>query len=189
VTAARIEERKADIAFVLDTLGDGGPGLEPLAGHIDLSRIGIMGHSNGGVAAAEACADPRIDACLNIDGQLAGGPFSARPDPVAPDKPFMYLTKESAIHPSLAALFEASGTGAFRVVVPAAAHDEFADPAMFRPRLLPTSNRADDAITVSRGLTAAFFDHTLRDAPVTVFSGLAAPTDIQIFVYPLVQSR
>jgi hypothetical protein len=32
----------------------------------------------------------------------------------------------------------------------------------------------------------AFFDHILRDAPITVFSRLAAPTDIQIFVYPLV---
>jgi alpha-beta hydrolase superfamily lysophospholipase len=186
VTPARIDERVADITFVLDMLADEAPGLEPLAGHMDLSRIGIMGHSNGGVAAAEACADPRIDACLNIDGQLAGGPFSARPDPVPPSKPFMYLTKESMLHPSLAALFEAAGTDTFRVVVPAAAHDEFADPAMFRPRLLPTATAAEDAITVSRGITVAFFDHALRDAPTTVFSGLAAPTDIQIFVYPLV---
>jgi dienelactone hydrolase len=186
VTPDRIDERVADIAFVLDSLADQAPGLERLAGRIDLSRIGIMGHSNGGVAAAEACADPRIDACLNIDGQLAGGPFSAGPDPVPPSKPFMYLTKESTIHPSLAALFEAAGTDTFRVVVPAAAHDEFADPAMFRPRLLPTATAADDTITVSRGLTVAFFDHALRDAPINVFSGLAAPTNIQIFVYPLV---
>lgn len=185
VTPSRIDERVADIAFVLDSLSNGATDLDLLAGRLDLTRIGIMGHSNGGVAAAEACADRRIDACLNIDGQLAGGPFSARTDPAAPTKPFMYLTKEAQLHPSLAALFEASDVDTFRVVVPGAAHDEFADPAMFRPRILPTATMADDVITVSRGLSLAFFDHTLRDAPVTVFSELAAPTDIQIYVYPL----
>jgi dienelactone hydrolase len=189
VTSSRIDQRVADIAFVLDTLAQGGPGLELLAGHLDLSRIGVMGHSNGGVAAAVACADIRIDACLNIDGQLAGGPFSAQPDPAAPTKPFMYLTKESALHPSLAALFETAGQDTFRVVLPGAAHDEFADPAMFRPRILPTATEADDVITVSRGVSRAFFDHTLRGAPVTVFSGLEAPTDIEIFVYPLISRR
>ncbi len=189
VTPARIDERVADIAFVLDTLTNGGDGLEDLAGHLDVTRIGIMGHSNGGVAAAEACGDHRIDSCLNIDGQLAGGPFSARPNPAAPTKPYMYLTKEVELHPTLAALFEASGVGTFRVVVPTAAHDDFTDVAMFRPRILPTSNGADDVITVSRQLSRAFFDHTLRDAPVSAFDGLAAPAEIRIFVYPLVSRR
>ena len=122
-------------------------------------------------------------------GSWRGGPFSARPDPVAPTKPFMYLTKETELHPTLAALFEAAGADTFRAVVPRAAHDEFADPATFRPRLLPISNMADDVITVTRGLSLAFFDHTLRSAPVTVFDGLAAPTDIQILVYPLIGRR
>ena len=69
---------------------------------LDLSRIGVIGHSNGGIAAAGACADARVDACANIDGQLAGGPFSARQDPSAPSKPFMFLTKEIELHPRLA---------------------------------------------------------------------------------------
>ena len=71
VTEARIDQRVADLAFVLDRLDAGAIGLGALAGHLDLSRIGVMGHSNGGVAAAQACLDSRIDACLNIDGQLA----------------------------------------------------------------------------------------------------------------------
>jgi dienelactone hydrolase len=183
ITPARIDERVADIAFVLDQLEDG-RSVGPLDGHLDLARIGVLGHSNGGVAAAQACADSRIDACLNIDGQLAGGPFSSRPNPSAPTKPFMYLTKETELHPSLAALFEA-GRDAIRAVVPEAAHDEFADAAMFRPRVLPTATTADEVTTVSRGLVGAFFDHTLRDGPLTAFRGLAAPTDIEIYVYPL----
>jgi len=187
ITPMRIDQRVADIGFVLDQLEDD-RSLGRLDGHLDLTRIGILGHSNGGVAAAQACADSRIDACLNIDGQLAGGPFSARPNPSAPTKPFMYLTKEAELHPSLAALFEAR-PDAIRAVVPQAAHDEFADPAMFRPRVLPTATTADAVITVSRGLVGAFFDHTLRDAPLTVFQGLAAPADIELFVYPLTPRR
>jgi dienelactone hydrolase len=187
VIPAKIDERVADIGFVLDRLAEDAGGLAPLAGHLDLDSIGVMGHSNGGIAAAQACADPRIDACLNIDGQLAGGPFSSRPEPSAPDKPFLYLTKERELHPALAALFEEGGRNTFRVVVPAASHDEFSDGPMFRPRVLPISVRADDVITVARGFSLAFFDHTLRDAPRERFGEVDAPTDVQVFVYPLVR--
>jgi dienelactone hydrolase len=186
VIPAKIDERVADFRFVLDRLDADAAGLPGLAGVLDLARIGVMGHSNGGVAAVEACGDARVAACLNIDGQLAGGPFSSRGDLAAPEKPFLFLTKETTLHPALAAVFEEAGHGAFRVVIPAAAHDEFADAPMFRPRLLPAVGTADDVITVARGFTLAFFEHTLRDAPREVFSGLSAPTDVQVYVYPLV---
>lgn len=187
VIPARIDERVADIGFVLDRLEQDAARLTPLAGRLDLDRVGVMGHSNGGIAAAEACFDPRIDSCLNIDGQLAGGPFSSRAEPSPPDKPFLYLTKETQLHPALAALFEEGGRDTFRVVVPAASHDAFTDGPMFRPRILPTSVIADDVITVTRGFSLAFFDHTLRDAPREVFGRVDAPTDVQVFVYPLVR--
>lgn len=86
-----------------------------------------------------------------MDGQLAGGPFSSRPEPVAPTKPFMFVTKEVELHPDLAALFEQGGRGVYRVVVPAASHGDFADGAMFEPRLLPISGTAEEVIAVARG--------------------------------------
>lgn len=58
---------------------------------------------------------------------------------------------------------------------------------MFRPRVLPTAVTADDVITVTRGFSLAFFDHTLRDAPREGFGQIDAPTDVQVFVYPLVR--
>ena len=185
VVPAKIDERIADIRFVLDRLETHAAGLAPLAGHLDLSRIGVIGHSNGGIAAAGACADARVDACANIDGQLAGGPFSARQDPSAPSKPFLFLTKEAEIHPRLAELFEAGGAGTFRVVIPAAAHDQFTDGAMFEPRVVPTASTADGVITIARGFSRAFFDHELRGAPRGVFGSVTAPLDVQVFVYPL----
>ena len=180
-----IEERVTDIAAVLDQLTGAAPGLEAIAARVDLTRVGVMGHSNGGVAAAMSCRDPRVVACANLDGQSAGGPFDVQPNPAAPSKPFLYLTKETELHPALGELFESAGSGTFRVVVPAAAHDQFADGASYRPRLLPIAGVADNVITVSRGFSLAFFEHTLRGAPLSVFSGVTAPTDVQVVVYPL----
>jgi hypothetical protein len=122
---------------------------------------------------------------MNIDGQLAGGPFSYDEQGGAPDQPFMYLTKESVIHPVLAERFEAGGAGTFRVVVPAAAHDQFGDGALFKPTFNPFSRTSDDVIEVARGFSRAFFDHALLGQPVRVLGKLAAPTDVFVNVYPL----
>jgi dienelactone hydrolase len=181
----RIEARVEDLGFVLDQLALDAAGIPQLAGHLDLTRIGVMGHSDGGITAAEVCDHSRVDACLNIDGQAAGGPFSVRAAPSAPTKPFLYLTKESELHPALASLFEQAGDGAFRVVIPAASHQSFTDGEMFRPRLTPLNNSADEVMTVARGFAVAFFDHVLRDAPRSVFGEVAAPTDVLVLVYPL----
>jgi len=186
---ARIDERVADIGFVLDRLERDAAGLEALAGHLDLARIGVMGHSNGGIAAAQACADARVDACVNLDGQLAGGPLSSRAELVAPTKPFMFVTKEVELHPDLATLFEQGGRGFYRVIIPAASHDHFADGPMFVPRLLPIPGTAEHVIAMARGFTLAFFDSELRGASASAFETVNAPTDVQVFVYPLVAAE
>lgn len=184
--AAKIDERVADIRFVLDRLAVDAAGLSALRGRLDLGRVAIAGHSNGGIAAAQACAtDVRLVACMNIDGQSAGGPFSSRPDPTAPTKPFLYLTKEEQLHPALAALFEKGGPDTYRVVVPAATHDKFADGPRFLPRLAPVDGDADAVLTIERGFARAFFDRVLHGAPQTVFRAVTAPTDVFVEVYPL----
>ncbi|HEY3455781.1 MAG TPA: hypothetical protein VGK64_14340 [Bryobacteraceae bacterium] len=46
--------------------------------HLNLSRIGVLGHSLGGKAAARLCQiDHRVKACLNEDGELFGIPFGS----------------------------------------------------------------------------------------------------------------
>jgi dienelactone hydrolase len=187
VTRARLAERGADIGFVLDRLTADGAGFAFLRQELDLERVAVIRHSNGGLAAVEMCDDPRVRACANIDGQGMAGPFGAGTDPAAPDKPFLFLTKETELHPVLAAAFEDGGTGAFRVVVPAAEHDAFTDGPRFRPRLLPLPGTAEAVMTVSRGFVLAFLDHALRDAPRTVFGEVDAPTDVYVSVYPLVR--
>lgn len=181
---ARVEERVADIRFVLDRLADldrGGPWV----GRLDLERVGIIGHSLGGIAAVEACkADARLRACANIDGQMAGGPLGARSDASAPSRPFMYLTKESFIHPVLERRLEQGAPGIVRVVVPEASHDQFADTALFRPAQ-PFDRTAERVMGVMRGFSLAFFEHALNGAPRSVFRGVDTTLDVYVNVYPL----
>ena len=65
--------RAADSHFVLDQLGrlsEVEP-ASPLVGHLDVQHTGIVGHSMGGAAAAQAVAEePRFLVGVNLDGVL-----------------------------------------------------------------------------------------------------------------------
>ena len=67
----------ADTKFALDEIQNLSQRRDtPFFGHLDLSRIGVYGHSLGGMAAARLCqTDSRIHACLNQDGEMFGIPF------------------------------------------------------------------------------------------------------------------
>jgi len=73
--------RAADTSFALDQLG-GLTQLEPrspLAGHLDLHHVGIVGHSLGGATAVQIMAgDPRFRVGVNLDGKLFGKEPDAR---------------------------------------------------------------------------------------------------------------
>ena len=76
--------RTADIVFTMNQVSD--LARQPnsvLRNRLDLSRIGVFGHSGGGQAAIRACqADARLRACLNQDGEMFGIPLgSAEPVP------------------------------------------------------------------------------------------------------------
>ena len=67
--------RAADVEFVIAELGrwQSSRAANPLAGRVDLSRIGILGHSFGGAVAAEVCLrNPSVRAGINMDGWMFG---------------------------------------------------------------------------------------------------------------------
>jgi hypothetical protein len=83
--------RTADIVFSLNqvSLLAKQPG-SVLRNRLDLSRIGVFGHSAGGQAAIRTCqVDARVRACLNQDGEMFGIPAgSTEPIPtVLPGRP------------------------------------------------------------------------------------------------------
>ncbi len=67
-TDERMEIWAADASFALDQLHALNRG-EDFEGKLDLDRVGVFGHSNGGKAAVVACMlDDRFKACVNLDG-------------------------------------------------------------------------------------------------------------------------
>jgi predicted dienelactone hydrolase len=81
--------RAADSRFVLDQFGRLAQ-LEPdspLAGHLDLQHVGIVGHSIGGATAVQVMAsDPRFKVGVDLDGKL----FGTEPD-ARLNRPFLWI--------------------------------------------------------------------------------------------------
>jgi predicted dienelactone hydrolase len=95
---ARIEVWTADTRFVLDQLLRYGktPHLRaPFAGRLDLQRIGIFGHSVGGMTAARVCElDARFHACMNQDSDYRGNPFMPISSAQNIKQPFLFFVSE-----------------------------------------------------------------------------------------------
>jgi dienelactone hydrolase len=184
--AAKVDERVADITFVLDSLRSGVAKLAPFAARADLNRIGVLGHSNGGLTAFEVCrVETTVDACLNMDGQGAGGPFGTDLDASAPSAPSLFLTKEALMHPAIGERFEAARFSTVRAVVPDASHESFTDGPLFQPGINPMTTSAQRVMTSVRSMTLAFFDQWLVERRNRPYDGLVAPADLYINVYPL----
>lgn len=181
--ATLIKDRVLDIRYVLDHLSQINP---ESIGMVDPTRVFVIGHSSGGLAAAEACrTDERIVACVNIDGQGAGGPFGADQESSSPSQPFLFITKERNIHPELASRFEARGRGAIRAVLPEAAHDDFTDGALFGSALNPLGTRPERVMETTGDLVASFLEQAADASPTWRFEGIRSPTDIYLSIFPL----
>lgn len=179
--------RVADTSFVLDQLEAlssgrreavqaGHPQLPPgLAGAIDLSRVGMFGHSAGGTAAAWAmAADHRIGAGLDMDGNLTlfdGSLMDVARDGL--DRPFLLMGQDDGTEtaPGWDA-FRANTDGWSRQVrLIGSEHASFTDAEALLPQLalspdvqaaaLGTIDPAT-AVRTTEAYVSAYFDHWLR---------------------------
>jgi predicted dienelactone hydrolase len=86
--------RAADSRFVLDELSrltQLEPG-SPLAGHLDLQHVGIVGHSIGGATAVQVMAsDSRFKVGVDLDGKL----FGTEPD-ARLKRPFLWIQSDGS---------------------------------------------------------------------------------------------
>jgi dienelactone hydrolase len=163
----RMRERVSDALFLLDQLPRIDTGTSVLAGRLDLARVGIMGHSLGGLTAAEVCVSDRSpSACINIDGLYAGNPYGASQAAQAPQQPFLYLGKERTIGSRTAGLLD--GREQVELVsIRDATHESFQDGSLFKPTPNPWDGAARHILDQSRSAIVDFFDRHLRSRQET----------------------
>jgi len=189
--AAMLDDHVADARFVLDEMERWNrPGSnERLAGRMDITRVGVFGHSFGGALAASLClADPRVVAGINMDGWMFG---DAEKNGIA--KPFFFMNSGDGRVPDRAAIEKSSGDariegekdlidwasmesslqhfGGHHLTVMGSDHGNYSDLVLFRrpltfsgpPRLNPYR-----AFEIINAYTLAFFDRYIRNRPASL---------------------
>jgi membrane protein DedA with SNARE-associated domain len=203
-----LQTRVADVGFVLDQLAALEAGRNPdaerrrlprgLGNLLDLSRIGMFGHSIGGFTAAETMlGDPRIDAGIDLDGSMGFNLPANDFGEVARrglDRPFMLMgagtsdpgdlphTHHNA--PDWRSFWDHSTGWKLDLYVPDGEHFTFIDLQAVLPQLderfgLPAEVIAgaigtvdpERIVTSLRAYVPAFFDEHLRHRPQRLLDG------------------
>ena len=168
-----LDVRVADIRFVLDQLPRIGRGL-----HLDLSRVGMAGHSLGGAATAETMAvDRRVRAGVNLDGSFSG--------PARLDRPFLMLGAVPAGEPddSWARMWAGLRGPRYWLEIEKAGHLSFTDLQVLLPQAgtpgevsapVISSIDGERSVAVQRAHLRAFFDRHLRHRDGRLLDGPSA---------------
>lgn len=168
---------EGDIKFVLDELermNEGGA----FAGKLDLTRIGLMGHSTGGGAMVQACqSDPRCKAGFGMDVWVEPLPSDQLAQGVS--QPFLFmrsipwLTNDNA--PLFNTLYEASTGEKYNLAIAGTLHRDFTLQGILSPLLqvIGFTGTLDPVRTLDivNAYMLTFFDHTLKGEPAPLLEG------------------
>ncbi len=193
--------RTADIEFVIDSLksGDIGVAGELLSGHMDLTNIGLFGHSMGGAASAQVTRDrDEVKAAIVIDGTLLGDitGLDSNNNGIVTNKAFtkpllqMYNgsflnpeAKKTSYLPNINAYNNATAA-AYSLCIKDSGHLNFTDLPRISPilsKMLGTGTVDPyECIKLVNGYSLAFFDKHLKGQPSELLDGSTA-TDKVIF--------
>ncbi|MEV5977909.1 hydrolase [Streptomyces sp. NPDC052114] len=169
-----LDVRVADSRFVLDSLGSLPHGLSKV---VDRRRVGMVGHSAGGIAAAETMyEDRRVGAAVDLDGTLE---FNPEPNgtnlmPVARnglDRPFLLMGSDRPTEPSWRALLSHSTGWKRNLTLKGARHQAYTDLSVLLPQSGADRKVTEEnigtvdpgrAVAAERAYVASFFDRWLK---------------------------
>src|ERR1700732_3115675 len=162
----------ADVRFVLDQLQELNSHDHFWHAHLDLAKVGIVGHSMGGWTGSLATQEePRILAGVNLDGATYPG-MNADVRPIPVQKPFLFLaTEEHVSGETRAREYIGSESNTYYVVVSGADHMSFTDAGLVSSRFTRGPKPDDSAFeralltsTLTRSLVEEFFAKYLKAA-------------------------
>ena len=160
-----------DVKLVLDRLPKSGGGAA-LAARLDLSRLGVAGHSMGGVMAGQFCVeDRRCKAGLNLDGIPQYGTMIDTPMPA----PFMMVYSGRPGRAGASDLiYSRSASKYYRADVADTLHIDFSDMNFWggplRQRGAFGKIAPERAIELTRLIVRSFFAQEILKQPSTLFS-------------------
>lgn len=166
-----------DISFVINKLKELNRGSGFFSGRLDTTRIGVLGHSFGGVASAQVClTDSRCKAGINIDGLQLG-------DLLQKDltKPFMFIHHDNVGAKNKTPnryFFDRAKNTAYLLLVRESRHLNFSDVSI--PGYASVFQLPPDALgeidgrrclKIQNGYCLAFFDKHLKGVNSDLLSG------------------
>ncbi len=170
VTTASLARWTADVRLVLGRALAGG---SPLGRRLDAGRVGALGHSFGGVTAAEFCrVDRRCRAALNLDGIPQYGAMIDR----GATRPFLMLyTERDGRVGASDAIYRNTRAPYWRAVLARSRHLDPSDWALFGPGLRRGGGfgtvAPGDAVRLTNRLVLEWFDQELRGRRSPLLSG------------------
>src|ERR1700675_3770288 len=188
----------ADIAFVLDQLErlNASDPTGKFTGRLDMTRVGVFGHSFGGAQAAQFCSlDSRCKAGIDVDGSLHGSVIQA-----GIHKPFMFLLSGQGDFSSDAEIRQIQADiqsvydrlpadGRLRISIRSANHFLFSDDgALLKSHIVLRTLRALGVVGIDgrRQLAVTVYCvHRFFDAYLK--AGSASPPKIASPLYPEIQ--
>ena len=180
-----------DIGFVLDQLAawneeDGGD----FNGRLDLSKVGVFGHSTGGGATVEFCGrDERCQAGVGLDAWVV--PVSDDIVAAGLDQPFLFLRADkwnfndaSDNHTITEKLFADLTQTGYLATVKGAAHFDFTDIPLLSP-LTPQLGLSSDmnstyTVEMMNSMVSAFFRQELQDAGDDLVTGAMVYPEMEL---------
>jgi hypothetical protein len=171
-----------DLHFTLDQVEkiQSGEIASPLAGRLDLERVGALGHSTGGGAVVEFCfSDARCKAGLTMDAWLI--PYDRAIPEQGLRQPFLFMQSEkwqARRNPALVtALYDHSGSGSYHMTIAGTGHYDFSDLPLLTPIApliglkgpIPSSQMT----ALVNAYTTRFFNQALRGEAANLLTDLA----------------
>lgn len=200
ITHDWLDLRTADIELVIDSLKseEFGRSGEFLKGHMDLTKIGLFGHSLGGAASAQVSRErDDVKAAIIIDGTMIGDIIGLNRDKKeiitdkSFDKPLMLMygslfqeeeAKATSYLPNINA-FNNSTNAAYSLCIKGSGHLNFTDLPRISPFLAGMlgvgSIDSFKCIKIVNDYTLNFFDKHIKGQSLPLLDGSASSNEIE----------